>query len=108
MKQFIFYLNIITLAVTLIAYAYNKGTGLQAQFILGVFQVIVALVYTVIVFSAASNLKWLLLYYWILVIVFFIVVRILPDAYYNFTLIIFPLLIACYFVYITYLVQKRL
>jgi hypothetical protein len=107
MKQFIFYLNIIMLVVTLIAYAFKKGAGLQAQFILGVFQVIVALIYTVIVFSAALNLRRLLLYYWLLVIVFFITVRILPDAYYNFTLIIFPLLIACYFVYITYLVQKK-
>jgi hypothetical protein len=106
MKQFIFYLNIITLVVTFIAYAFNKGAGLQAQFILGVFQLIVAAAYTIMVFTTGLKLKLLLLYYWLLVIGFFILLRILPDAQ-DITFIIFPLCIATYFVYITYLIQKK-
>ena len=110
------YINLIFYTITIILYAtiYFVIYGLYAQFFLGIIQVIIA--FTLLFYKKNFNeiIKKHFLNYWILVLVTLVAIAALSiksnfsnSFIYITILFIIPMLIATYFVYITYLIQKQ-
>ena len=110
------YINLVFYTITIILYAtiYLVIYGLYAQFFLGIIQVIIA--FTLLFYKKNFNLiiKKHFLYYWILVLTTLVVIAALSiksnfsnSFVYTSILFVIPMLIATYFVYITYLIKKN-
>lgn len=105
MKDFIFFLNTLIVILTTILHFTDKSSGALLQLVLGFFQVMIALAYTVDAFrSGGIRFKKLLVIYWLLVAAFFMLASILETS--RVLMVVLPMSIACYFVYVTYIVSK--
>ena len=110
MKKFLFYTNLLLILVTAICYIVNDGTGKMAEVYLGMFQLVAAVVLTIYtIFYKDKIIAKHLSIYWLL-IVFFIFGFIAASNSSNniaITLVfIYPMFIALYLTYITYLFSK--
>ncbi len=110
------YINCFFYLITIIPYLtiYYAMVGMYVQFILGFVQIIIAIILLFYTKKYNKNIKEHILYYWssVLVILFIILAlsksnNIGNDIIQIAFIIIIPMLIASYFVYITYLIQKQ-
>jgi hypothetical protein len=105
--KFIHYLNCFALFLTLTLYAIFGEKALTAQFFLGCFQILTAIIITLHFKKFPEYKTKKLFYYWMAVILWFILQislnRIAGNHYTLPLLIGMPMLIACYFTHLTYL-----
>ena len=109
-----FYINIIAVVAILLLYAIFGMKALSGQFVLGCFQILIAIIITVTKMISKNKYNTEskhLLRYWISVGVWFIMLKTLyrSNSLVIETIIIsvIPMLIACYFTYTTYLIHKQ-
>ncbi|TRW25304.1 hypothetical protein FMM05_08350 [Flavobacterium zepuense] len=105
-------LNAALVILTILLYIFG-GHGLMVQCFLGIFQPLAALLLPIGYFKKLNKRTWLLLlYYWIAVGIWAISVKpvmVLNSTYsYLMAFYITPMLIACYFVYVTYKINKHI
>jgi hypothetical protein len=107
----IHYTNCFAVAFTLVLYAIYGETALTAQFFLGCFQMATAIILTLQFKKFPKHKTNKLFYYWMAVILWFILQlslnRIVGDHFALVLLIGIPMLIACYFTYLTYLFSNK-
>jgi hypothetical protein len=105
--KIIHYINYAFVALTVILYVIIGYQAILAQFFLACFQLVTALVLTLLFkkFSQQQTIK--LFYYWMSVIIWFVLTLSLQSLKLSFFepvfITIIPMCIACYFVYVTYL-----
>ena len=107
--KIIHYINCIAVISTILLYAVYGQKGLSAQFFLGCYQITVATIITIKYKRFPKHKTDKLFYYWLAVIIWFIIdfsLNDLVEEYFIILLIGIPMLIACYFTYITYIIQK--
>lgn len=107
--KIIYYINCIVVIFTILLYTVCRQKALTAQFFLGCYQIIVAIIITLQFKRFPKHKTDKLFYYWLAVIIWFIInlsLNDLVDKYFIILLIGIPMLIACYFTYIIYLIQK--
>lgn len=104
------YINFAAVAITLLLYASMGFNGFYAQFILGCFQLLFALILTLAFKKFDSRQTVKLFYYWIGVIIWFVLALSLDSlrsTYFEPVIIIaIPMCIAAYFVYVTYRIHS--
>jgi len=105
--KIIHYINCIAVISTILLYTVYGQKELTAQFFLGCYQILIAIIIT-LQFKRFPKYKTdKIFYYWLAVIIWFIIDLSLNDLIEEyFILISIPMLIACYFTYITHLIRK--
>jgi len=111
MRKLVFYANVLALIIIHACYLNNDMLGQQSEVFLGLFQLLNAVsltVYTLIYKEKIIGIH--LKIYWLLIALFVILFQTAINAYHNTAiaiLFIYPLFIAFYFTYITYLFFKK-
>ncbi|WP_129749269.1 hypothetical protein [Flavobacterium beibuense] len=86
--------------------------GMYAQMVLGPLQLLIAISITYLYFKKIpQNLKNLILYYWLFAITALILAFLgwndaIPDHLIILTVFVIPMMVAAYFVYVTYRIDK--
>lgn len=113
MYKTIHIINSIAVAITLILYI-GVTTGMIAQFFLEILQLLLALALRFSYFKSLPSItKKVYNIYWALVIIAFINIIFIStksatgSLYIWISVYIFPMLIACYFVYVTHCINKN-
>ena len=109
--KIIYYINCIAVISTILLYTVYGQKALTAQFFLGCFQTATGIIITLQLKKFPKHKTNKLFYYWMAVIVWFTLQlslnRIVGDYFALVLLIGIPMLIACYFTYLTYLFSNK-
>jgi len=111
MGKLFFYTNVLLLLAVMVCYVVNDVNGQVAEVYFGLFQLIAAVFlksYTL--FYNEKTIKKHLSVYWLLVVIFIIIFKTAISSSHNTTIVfifIYPMFIAIYFTYITYLFTKK-
>jgi len=117
MIKTIHFINVAAVTVTIVFYCYEPIYGLITQAFLGGFQILLALI-TAFKYENEKyvEFKKLIKRYWTLILIailnatllfFSTLIGYTSKTYVIITFCIIPMLIACYFVYVTYTVNKN-
>ena len=116
MTRIIHITNTVAVIITILYYGSEVINGLIEQFFLGVLQILLALIMN---FKYGNNkhseFKKLLKYYWSFVFIAFLNIALLfcierndVKTYGIITICVIPMLIACYFVYVTSCINYKI
>lgn len=112
--KYTLYINTLFYLITLLIPIYNLDlkSGLLSQFFLGAFQLILGIIYIVITSNNKIKLQKETSIYWLLVILYFISLPLVyklninKDMCTNIFLVIIPMLIGLYNLFVNYKIQK--
>jgi len=110
MRKFLFYINILFILGIFACYICEDGTGQIVEIYFGIFQFFTAIILTCFeIFHSEKTIENHLVNYWLLVVLFiiaFVAAGNMPDNIAPAVIFGYPMIIAIYFTYITYLFTK--